>query len=251
MALAWLAFFDSLIAIAVALAGLFAAHRGYATPFFGFTLFALGLFFAALALVMAIIALLIMLFSPRRRSALPRAIMGGVFGLIVVVPVLVVVMTHPYPAINDITTDTKSPPEFVHAQELPANHGRAMKYDAAAYAQVQQNAAVYHDLLPLKLDASPDDAYKKAEIIVGDVAFWRITARDPRKRTLLSADPNSADLSLGPVVDEPVGLDQPDAEHVTMRFGARREGWLVVSDAYTPDWAATVDGEARPVVRAR
>lgn len=184
MVLAWLAFFDSLIAIAVALAGLFAAHRGYTTPLFGFTLFALGLFFAALALVMAIIALLIMLFSPRRRSALPRAIMGGVFGLIVVVPVLVVVMTHPYPAINDITTDTKNPPEFVHAQEQPANHGRAMKYDAAAYAQVQRNAAVYHDLLPLKLDASPDDAYKKAEIVVGDVAFWRITARDPRKRTL-------------------------------------------------------------------
>jgi uncharacterized protein (DUF1499 family) len=184
MALAWLAFFDSLIAIALALAGVFAAHRGLTTPFFGFTLFALGLFFAVLALLMAIIALLIMLFSPSRRSALPRAIMGGVFALILVVPVLIVVMTHPYPAINDITTDTKNPPEFVHAQELPANHGRAMKYDPATYAQVQENAAVYHDLAPLKLDASPDDTYKKAEIIAGEVTVWNITARDQQKRTI-------------------------------------------------------------------
>lgn len=185
MVLAWLAFFDSLIAIALALAGICAAHFGYATPFFGFTLFAGGLFFAVLALFFAIIALLIMLFSPRRRSALPRAIIGGVFGLTVLVPVLVVVMTHlRYPAINDLTTDTKNPPEFVHAQELPVKRGRSMKYDAATYAPAQEKAAAYHDLGPLKLDVAPDDVYTRAEIIAGENTDWQITARDPAKRTI-------------------------------------------------------------------
>lgn len=184
MVMAWMTFFNSLIAIALTLAGVIAAHFGLTTPFIGFTFFAVGLFFGAVALLFSIIALLIMLFSPRRRSGLPRAILGGALGLVVVVPVLVVAMTHPYPAINDITTDTKNPPEFVHAQELPANRGRAMKYDAATYAQVQENAAVYHDLGPLKLDASPDDAYKKAEIIAGEVTTWDITSRDPQKRMI-------------------------------------------------------------------
>ncbi len=184
MVMAWMAFFNSLIAIALALAGIVAAHLGLTTPFFGFTFFAVGLFFAVLALLFSIIALLIMLFSPRRRIGLTRAILAGVLALVVVVPVLVVAMTHPYPAINDITTDTKNPPEFVHAQDLLANRGRDMKYDAATYARVQENANVYHDLAPLKLDASPDDAYKKAEIIAGEVTTWEITARDPQKRTI-------------------------------------------------------------------
>jgi uncharacterized protein (DUF1499 family) len=185
MVLAWLALFDSLIAIALAIAGMCAAHFGYSTPFFGFILFVGGLFFAVLALFFAIIALLVMLFSPRRRSALPRAVIGGAFGLIVLAPVFVVVITHrQYPAINDITTDTKNPPEFVHAQELPANRGRSMKYDAATYAPVQENAAVYRNLGPLKLDLAPDDAYKKVEIIAGEVTDWQITSSDPAKRTI-------------------------------------------------------------------
>ncbi len=184
MVLAWLAYFDSLIAIAIVLAGLVAAHYGLTTPFFGFQLFIGGLFFAALALVFSIISLLIMLLSPPRRSALPRAIIGGAFALVVVLPTLVVVLTHLYPAINDITTDTKNPPEFVQAQELPANLGRAMKYDAATYAKVQENAAVYQDLAPLKLDEPPDDAYKKAWIIAGEMTGWQITSHDPQKRTI-------------------------------------------------------------------
>lgn len=183
MVLAWLAFFDSLIAIALGAAGLVAAHFGISTPFFGFTLFVGGLFFAVLALLFSIIALLVMLFSPARRTALPRAVIGGVFGLVLVLPVLGVVLTHPYPAINDITTDTKSPPEFVHAEDLPANRGRDLKYNAAT-AKVQENAGVYRGLAPLKLAASPDDAYKKAEIIAGEVTVWQITSRDPQKRTI-------------------------------------------------------------------
>jgi uncharacterized protein (DUF1499 family) len=183
MLAAWLAFFDSLIGIALVLAGIVAAHFGLTSPFQGFVLFAAGLFFAVIALFFSIVALLFMLFSPGRRAALGRAVAGGALGFVVVVPVLMILMTHRYPAINDITTDTTNPPEFVHAQELPANRNRNMKYDPAM-ARVQQAAPAYADLAPLKLDAPPDDAYKKVEIIAGEVTDWHITSHDPQSRSI-------------------------------------------------------------------
>jgi len=122
--------------------------------------------------------------SPARSAGRPRAVVGIILSLIVVAPPLGVFFTHRYPPINDITTDTVNPPEFVKAQEIPANRGRDMKYNAAKYASIQQSTGVYRDLAPLKLDAAPDDAFKKAEIIAGEIPNWRITYSDASKRTL-------------------------------------------------------------------
>jgi uncharacterized protein (DUF1499 family) len=183
MVLAWLAFFDSLVAISAVVAGIIAAHYGLTTPFFGFSLVIGGTLFAVLALIFAALALLIMFFSAVRRRERPRAVIGGVIALLVLVPAVVIVETHPYPAINDITTDTQNPPEFVHAQELPGNRGRDMKYDPAT-AKVQEIAVVYRDLEPLKLDIPPDDAFKKVQVIAGEVTDWQITSNDPATRTI-------------------------------------------------------------------
>jgi uncharacterized protein (DUF1499 family) len=180
----WLAFFDGLVAVALAMAGIVAAHYGLTTPILGFALFAGGLLFAVLALIFCLIALITMMVSPSRRPALPRAVTGGALSLAVVLPVVLLVITHPYPAINDITTDTKNPPEFVHAQEQPGNHGRDMKYDAAAYAAIQEATLAYKDLAPLKMEGSPEEVFKKAEIIVGEVPTWQITNTDPQTRQI-------------------------------------------------------------------
>jgi uncharacterized protein (DUF1499 family)/heme/copper-type cytochrome/quinol oxidase subunit 4 len=183
MILAWLAFFDALVAIALAAAGIIAAHYDFSTPFFGFTMFAGGLLFAALALVIAIIAFIVMTFSPAKRIAMPRAIIGAVIALIVLAPTLVVFVTHRYPVINDITTDTKNPPEFRHAQQLQVNPNRDMAYNPA-FGRVQEAAPVYQKLAPLHVDETPDDVYKKVEIIAGEIPDWQITSRDPPNRTL-------------------------------------------------------------------
>jgi uncharacterized protein (DUF1499 family) len=183
MVLAWLAFFDSLVAISAVIAGVIAAHFGLTTPFFGFSLVVGGTLFAVLALIFSALALLVMLSSPARRRDRPRAVVGGIIALIVLVPPVAIVMTHPYPAINDITTDTQNPPEFVHAQELPGNRGRDMKYDPAT-AKVQEIAVVYRDLQPLKLDLPLDDAFKKAQVIAGEVTDWQITSNDSKTRTI-------------------------------------------------------------------
>jgi uncharacterized protein (DUF1499 family) len=180
----WLAFFDGLVAAALAMAGGVAAHYGLTTPILGFALFAGGLLFAVLALIFCLIAMITMMVSPARRAALPRAVTGGALSLALVLPVVLLVITHPYPAINDITTDTKNPPQFVHAQEQAGNQGRDLKYDAATYAAIQEATPAYKDLAPLKMEGSPDEVFKKAEIIVGEVPTWQITSSDPQTRQI-------------------------------------------------------------------
>jgi uncharacterized protein (DUF1499 family) len=184
MIAAWLALFGGVIGVALALAGIVAAHFSLTRPFVGFELFLLGLGFALVALIFAIIALLMMAFSPARRIAMARTITGGILSLAILIPVVLLIVTHPYPAINDITTDTKNPPEFVHAQELPANQGRDLKYNVAVYAPVQEAAPAYKELAPLKMDGAPDDVFKKTEIIVGEAPVWQITYTDPQTHQL-------------------------------------------------------------------
>src|SRR5262245_28347872 len=116
MIMAWLALFNGLIGIVLAVAGIGIAHFAVAAPFTGFLTFVGGLAFGALGVLCALFALMVMMFSPRRRIALKRAVVGGMLGLVVVAPVVAIVRaTLRYPPINDITTDTTNPPEFSRA----------------------------------------------------------------------------------------------------------------------------------------
>jgi len=185
MIAAWLAFLDGLLAIVLSLAGIVAAHFALTKPFTGFELLLLGFLIGVVGLVIGIVAMLVTFLSPSRYSGRKWAVIGSVLTLAVVLPILMIVATHrQYPAINDITTDTANPPEFVEAPQLPENHGRSMKYDNATYASIQQNAPVYRNLGPLKFDYKPDDTFKKAEIIAGEIPDWQITRNDSKTRTL-------------------------------------------------------------------
>jgi len=179
---AWLAFFNGILAIVLTAAGIALAHFGVTAPIIGFLTFVAGFVFGLIALFTSILALLVMLFSRRRRIALGRAVAGGILSLIVVMPVLQVLRTHQYPEINDITTDTAAPPEFVPAGDLTPDKVGAMKYDRAKYAAVQQG--FYTNLTPLKMEGPPDDVFKKAEIIAGEIPSWRITMNDAGSRTI-------------------------------------------------------------------
>lgn len=184
MILAWLAFFDAVLAVALVIAGIIVAHYEITAPFTGFAIFALGLLFAILGILFGLIGTLITAISPRRREALPRAVLSLVLASLVVVPVGITFATHQYPAINDITTDTENPPEFNHAPELPGNQGRDMKYNGQQDSSVQKNAIVYKDLAPEKLNEPPDEVFKKAEILAGEVQGWKITYVDPKTRSI-------------------------------------------------------------------
>jgi uncharacterized protein (DUF1499 family) len=179
---AWLAFFDSLLAVALVLAGIVGAHWRFLSPFGGFQLFVLGFFLGIVALVFGLIGIFATR-NPMRAPARPRAVVGTILGLFVVAPVVwTIVTTSKYPAINDISTDVDNPPEFVHASELAPNHGRDMKYDKVKYAARQQQG--YGVVEPLKMPESPDDAFRTVQKKAAEIPAWQITATDPQTRTI-------------------------------------------------------------------
>jgi uncharacterized protein (DUF1499 family) len=184
MILAWLCYYDALIALAAVGAGIVSAHYQLTTPFFGFQLMLIGLVFAALALLCGLIALPMTYFSPKRRGALGRAALGFLLAVVIIMPIVVIASkTRQYPLINDITTDTQKPPEFVKAIDLQPKRGRDLTYNPQ-FAAIQNGAAAYSDLAPLKLQGTPDEIYKRVEILAGEVPNWQITRNDPQTRTL-------------------------------------------------------------------
>jgi uncharacterized protein (DUF1499 family) len=182
MIVAWLAFFDGLLAVALIAAAVVGAHWRYVLPFTGFQIFLLGFLLGFVALLLGLIGIFATR-NPIRAPARPRAVIGTILGLFVVTPVLWIMLTGPkVPAINDITTDVDHPPEFAHAQELNANRGRDMKYDKAKYADRQLQG--YGPLAPLKMPEPPDDAFKTVQRTASQMPTWTITNANTATRTI-------------------------------------------------------------------
>jgi uncharacterized protein (DUF1499 family) len=97
--------------------------------------------------------------------------------------VTIAAKTRQYPPINDITTDTQKPPVFVRANELQPKRGRDLSYNPQS-AVIQNAAAAYKDLAPLKLEGTPDEVYKRVEILAGEIPNWQITRNDPQAHTI-------------------------------------------------------------------
>jgi hypothetical protein len=121
------------LSIIAVLLGPTLAHFEIVRPLAGFAIFGLGLLLAVLCLLIGLVALAI-------GPAGTRAATGG--GLLPAVLVFLVVLAASgarsgVPRINDITTDTSDPPQFVHAQTLPENAGRDMSYPGESFASQQ------------------------------------------------------------------------------------------------------------------
>ncbi len=182
MVLAWVCYYDALLAVGLVAAGIVAAHFELIAPFYGFQMMIAGLAFAALGLVCALFAVPITAFSAKRKAARGRALVGAVLALAILVPVVVVIMqTRSYPLINDITTDPDHPPVFVKALELQP--GRNMSYNPDLVA-VQKGTPAYADLAPLKMAGSLDEVFAKMAILAGRIPSWVITRNDPQVHSL-------------------------------------------------------------------
>ena len=158
------------------------AHFWIASPFAGFGMFLLGVLFGVLSVVVGLLALLV---GP---AASRGATLGGmVIALVVIVGVLVAAGAGRHaPRINDITTDTDAPPQFVHAGTLPENAGRDMAYPAESFADQQK--AAYADLGPLTLAMPPDEAFKQVAAAARTMPDWAITREDAAAHALEGYD---------------------------------------------------------------
>jgi uncharacterized protein (DUF1499 family) len=192
MILARLTLFDGILALVLAIGGISWAHFGALPPFhwqlssalLGLYLVLLAFFISLLGFIVGVIAMLLTFLMPSQRAGRAQAVIGTILALFVAAPMLRIIRsTRQYPPINDITTDTKSPPPFVHAQSLAANRSRDMSYKPEM-AAVQKAAPVYRNVAPLKLPGSPDDVYKRVEIIAGEFPGWQVTYRDPARHTV-------------------------------------------------------------------
>jgi uncharacterized protein (DUF1499 family) len=191
MILAWLTLLDGILALTLAIVGMAWGHFGLppvhwqvSSALFGLFILLLGFALSIIGFIVGVIALLVTFLMPSRHAGRTRAVIGTILALIVAVPIIRIVRsTRQYPPINDITTNPKNAPSFVHAQTLPGNHNRDMSYKPEM-AAVQEKTPVYANLAPLKLPGNPVDVYKRVEIIAGEFPGWQITYHDPAQRTV-------------------------------------------------------------------
>ncbi|HYL60213.1 MAG TPA: DUF1499 domain-containing protein [Candidatus Acidoferrales bacterium] len=177
-----LAYLDGLLAFALFMVGMLAAHFYVVAPLSGFVVYVLGFFLGLIGIVIGLVAIFTTR-KPETRAGRTRALVGTGLCLIVTVPIiLTIVRSSKYPPINDITTDTENPPEFVFAQKLQHPPDRDMKYDKAKYAATQQ--AGYGIIAPLKEKLEPAAAFARVTEVAQGVPTWKITYSDPAKNTL-------------------------------------------------------------------
>lgn len=164
-------------AVVAFIAGPALAHFRVLPALGGFGLFALGGLLGIVATVLGIIG------AVRGGGVSVGLVCGAV---ITVVFLLVAAPGGKVPRINDITTDTTNPPQFVAAGSIAANQGRDMKYPGPSFAEQQR--AGYPDLAPLQLAAAPDDVYKRVEATAQQMPNWQITRSDAAAHALEGVD---------------------------------------------------------------
>ena len=157
------------VAVASLLLGLLVSNTRLLSPLAGLGIAAAGGALGILGLLLGVIAAF--------RGGIAAAIPGLALGALVAIPSFVFVLraTH-YPPINDITTDTASPPEFTRAPALPENHGRDFTYPGDSFARLQR--AAYPEIQPLVLDKSPMDVFELVETEAEAKPDWQITFVD-------------------------------------------------------------------------
>jgi len=162
-------------AIVGSIAGPLLAHFALLAPMGGFLLFDLGGLLGIAAVIVGVVA------AARGGAGLARSGLAS-GGLVSVVFLAAALPAGRFPPINDISTDTAQPPEFVTAGTLAANRGRDLRYAGAALAERQR--ASYPDLGPLFLPVPPDDAFRRVEAAARNMPDWEITRDDPGRHAL-------------------------------------------------------------------
>lgn len=149
------------------------AMLGAIAPMRGFGLFAFSGLLSLVTLILGIVGL------ARGKGGATGVLLSG---LITVVFLAVALPGRDFPRINDITTDTLTPPQFVHATTLPGNEGRDLKYPGATFAEQQQQG--YPDLKGLRLSLPPDEAFRKVVAAAKTLPNSEVTYTDQSKRVV-------------------------------------------------------------------
>lgn len=132
-----------------------------------------GIQIAEGAVYAAALGLVLSLAGLWRSRSQRRAVVTGLLGVLLALPVLGMALqweyaTRTFPPINDISTDTENPPEF---WDMP----NPMAYPGAAVAQQQRQG--YPDLAPLMLPMAPPAVFDRALRLVQERG-WTVVGSD-------------------------------------------------------------------------
>ncbi len=159
----------------IAVAGILLCQLG-APPMAGFGLFQLGILSGLAALVSGGVGLLL---TRRGVGGRQRAWTGVGLGLLLIAVVAVGAGSGlRMPPINDITTNLADPPGYAAVPPSHRNHGRDMSYPVGFVPQVE---AAYPDLVPIRVNRSPEQTYRLALGAAKDLG-WEITRADSTAR---------------------------------------------------------------------
>jgi uncharacterized protein (DUF1499 family) len=112
---------------------------------------------AGIVLVMALIAGIDIWITGRQGAA--RIVSGAVVALgLLAVPLSLWVISHEWPAINDVSTDTGRPPQFTEISKLREAGSNTSDYRGEDFAALQLSH--YPDLKPLIVQRSSDEAFE-------------------------------------------------------------------------------------------
>lgn len=139
----------------------------------------LGLFrwAAYLGIAAALFAVVVLALPRTRRAGVSVPVLALVLGLVVFyVPFQFQRTARSVPSINDITTDTEHPPQFMTA---------ARPYPGAQFARQQQ--AAYPDLRSLTLAMPPREAFARA-LAAAEAMGWEVVGRDAESGRIEAVD---------------------------------------------------------------
>jgi uncharacterized protein (DUF1499 family) len=162
------------LAIVFMMVGPVLANLQLARSYTGFTISLAGAGLALAGLLLGIIAAM--------RGGGSAAVLAIGLAAIVSFPVFgFALWARRYPVINDLTTDTKNPPRFVHIATAPDSREADYSYPAS-FADVQQTG--YPEISPLALPLSPGVAFEIVDHTAKQMTQWVITVSDGHSLTL-------------------------------------------------------------------
>lgn len=181
----WLLVLQALLLLLAALGPL--SHNLDLLPFRpAFLAMLLGI---GLAFVVAVVALLVLLWSWIKRAAHWRtyAVWAAVAGL---APVLIVITAvgpknFSVPPIHDISTDTANPPEFVAAKRERSAEQNSLEHAGEKLAELQRQA--YPEVAPMLSDLPVDRAFARSLAAVEQLG-WQLLAQDPASGRIEATD---------------------------------------------------------------
>lgn len=139
---------------------------------FGFQLLRWGAYLGIAGMGLGVVSLL------RRQAgaSVVRPVVAIALGALAAgVPWWLMEQAKQVPAIHDITTDTGRPPEFVAVLPLRADASNPAEYGGPEIASQQREA--YPDIVPLRLERPPAEAYARA-LAAARASGWEIVAAD-------------------------------------------------------------------------